>query len=343
MTNGGMNVAIRIGMIGAGQIGEDHARRIAEEISGAQVTAIASRRREPAEKVAEICGARVENDVASLLAAKDVDAVIIASPSELHEEHVLMALAAGKQVFCEKPLAVTAAGCRRIVDAEMKLGRRMIQVGFMRRYDRGYRLLKQAIGGQTFGAPLMVHCAHRNIMPHGHFTTEMSVTQTAIHELDVTRWLLDDDYASAQVIFPSQTANADGSILRDPQLMILTTKRGVCINLEVYVNCKFGYDIQCEVVFENGVVRMPDPSNLLVRVDAKRYTALETDWVLRFIDAYDAELKEWVADLEAGCPRGPSSWDGYAAAVTADALLRAQKTGAVEPIELEERPEIYRK
>lgn len=336
-------MSIRIGMIGAGQIGEDHVRRITEKLSGAQVTAIASRRRAPAEKVAEICGARVEDSVASLLAADDVDAVIIASPSELHEEQVLMALAAGKQVFCEKPLAITAEGCRRIVEAEVKLGRRMVQVGFMRRYDRGYRQLKQAIDSRDFGAPLMVHCAHRNIAPHGHFTTDMSVTQTAIHEIDVTRWLLEDDYESAQVIFLCQTANADGSVLRDPQLMILKTRGGVCINLEVYVNCKFGYDIQCEVVCENGVIRMPEPSNLLVRAEAKRYTALETDWVLRFIDAYDVELKEWVEDMESGKLRGPSSWDGYAAAVTADALLRAQKTGAIEPIALDACPEIYRK
>ena len=100
--------------------------------------------------------------------------------------------------------------------------------------------------------------------------------------------------------------------------------------------------IQCEVVCENGVLRMPDPSGLLVRAEAKRYTALETDWVLRFLDAYDLELQEWVEDLQAGRLRGPSSWDGYAAAVTADALLRAQKSGQIEPVSLETCPDIYR-
>ena len=92
---------------------------------------------------------------------------------------------------------------------------------------------------------------------------------------------------------------------------------------------------------ENWVLRMPDPAGLLVRADAKRYTALETDWVLRFQDAYDVELQEWVEDLESGHLRGPSAWDGYAAAVTADALLRAQKTGEIEPVALGERPGIY--
>lgn len=333
---------IRIGMVGAGQIGEDHVRRITDKIPGARVSAVASRRREPAERVAAICGARVEPDIGALLAADDVDAVILASPSELHEEQVLLALEAGKQVFCEKPLAITAAGCRRIVQAEVARGRRMVQVGFMRRYDRGYRLLKQAIERETWGKPLMVHCAHRNIAPHGHFTTEMSVTQTAIHEIDVTRWLLGEDYESVQVRFPRQTSNADESVLRDPQIMLFRTKGGVCIDLEVSVNCRYGYDIQCEVVCENGVVRMPDPSGLFVRAEAKRYTALETDWVLRFLDAYDQELQEWVEDIQTGRLRGPSSWDGYAAAVTADALLRAQQSGQIEPVALEDCPAIYR-
>ncbi len=336
-------MGIRIGMIGAGQIGEDHVRRVTEKISGAEIAAVASRRREPAEKVAAICGARVENSVDDLLAAKDIDVVIIASPSERHEEQVLAALQAGKQVFCEKPLAVTAEGCRRIVEAEARIGRRMIQVGFMRRYDQGYRQLRKAIESKEFGVPLMVHCAHRNIAPHGTFTTDMSVTQTAIHEIDVTRWLLDDDYASVQVIFPRQTSNTDGTVLRDPQMMILQTKSGVCINLEVYVNCRFGYDIQCEVVCENGVLRMPEPSNLLIRADAKRYTALETDWVLRFVEAYDVELQEWVEDMHAGILRGPSAWDGYVAAVTADALMAAQQSGAVQPVILGDCPAIYLK
>ena len=94
-------MSVRIGLIGAGQIGEDHARRIAEKVPGADYRCCARERRAPAEKVAEICGARVENSVPELLAAHDVDAVILASPSELHEEQVLLVLQAGKQVFCE--------------------------------------------------------------------------------------------------------------------------------------------------------------------------------------------------------------------------------------------------
>lgn len=331
---------IRIGVVGTGQIGVDHIRRITEHCRGARVTAVSSRRRAPAEAAAAICGARVEDGFEALLQAPDVDAVVITSPSQFHEEQVLAAIACGKYVFCEKPLAITAEGCRRVVDAEVRAGKRLVQVGFMRRYDKGYGQLKEAVDSGEYGKPLMVHCAHRNIAPHGEFTTEMSITQTAIHEIDITRWLLDDDYVSAQVMFPTQSANAAEG-LRDPQLILLQTARGTVINLEVYVNCQFGYDIQCEVVCENGVLRMAEPSNLTIRSNAMRSVALETDWVLRFLDSYDVELNAWLDGIRRGHLEGASAWDGYVAAVTADALIRSQKSGTIEQIELDHHPLLY--
>lgn len=332
---------IRIGVVGTGQIGVNHIKRITEHGRGARVVAVSSRRREPAEAAAAICGARVENGLEALLQAPDIDAIVITSPSQFHEEQAFAAIERGKYVFCEKPLAITAEGCRRIVDAEVRAGKRMVQVGFMRRYDKGYGQLKQAIDSRTYGRPLMVHCAHRNIAPHGAFTTEMSITETAIHEIDITRWLLDDDYVSAQVIFPTHSANAEEG-LRDPQLILLQTASGIVINLEVYVNCQFGYDIQCEVVCENGVLRMAEPSNLTIRSNAARSVALEIDWARRFVDSFDVELNAWLDGIRSGHIEGASAWDGYVAAITADALIRSQKSGKIEPIKLDERPSLYR-
>lgn len=331
---------LRIGVIGTGQIGEEHIRRLTHELSGSRVVAVASRSRTPAERAAYMCGARVEPDWQTLLHAPDIDAVVIASPSECHEEQVLQAIACRKYVFCEKPLATTASGCRSIVEAELAVGKRFVQVGFMRRYDKGYRQLKSALDSETLGKPLMLHCAHRNVAPHGAFTTEMSVTQTAIHEIDVIRWLLNDDYVSAQIIFPAHSGNA-AQTLRDPQILLLRTSKGVCIDLEIYVNCSYGYDIQCEAVCENGVLRLPEPSNLLVRSNAQRAVALETDWVLRFIDSYNIELQYWLDNIHLGKVQGPSAWDGYASAVTADALIRAQHSGQTESISIEKAPDLY--
>jgi myo-inositol 2-dehydrogenase/D-chiro-inositol 1-dehydrogenase len=269
-----------------------------------------------------------------------VDVVVVTSWGPTHQEFVLASIAAGKPVFCEKPLATTAEGCLRIVEAEVEHGKRLVQVGFMRRYDAGYRALREVLVSGKVGEPLLVHCAHRNPSVPDSYTTDMAITDTVIHELDVLRWLLDEDYVAAQVVYPRKTRNASGH-LRDPQLVLLETSRGIRIDVEVVVNCKYGYDIQCEVVGETGVARLPEPPSVLLRSEARRSTGILTDWKQRFIDAYDVELQAFFGDLSAGKLTGPSSWDGYAAAVAADACVQAQKSGKVVPVSARQRPAFF--
>ena len=109
----------------------------------------------------------------ALIADPAVKAVVVASWGPSHEEFVLAAIAAGKPVFCEKPLATTAEACLRIVEAEVAAGRPLVQVGFMRRYDAGYRMLKEIVSTGRIGAPLMLHCAHRNPTVPAHYTLSL--------------------------------------------------------------------------------------------------------------------------------------------------------------------------
>ena len=134
------------------------------------------------------------------------------------------------------------------------------------------------------------------------------------------------------------------SELKDPQIMLLRTKKGVCIDVEVFVNCKFGYDINCEVVCEDGSIKMPTATIYpTIRKNAAVSTKIDTDCFVRFKDAYDAEVQAWVDDAAKGIIGGPNAWDGYLAAITADALVKAQQTGAIEPIKAAvEKPEFYK-
>lgn len=332
---------LRIGVIGTGAIGREHISRITSKLTGAAVVAVTDINEENAAAAAAICGARIEKDGLSVVNSPDVDALIVASYGPAHAESVLQAIAAGKPVFCEKPLASTADDCKKIVDAEMAYGKKLVQVGFMRRYDKGYVQMKEMIAGGEMGAPLMVHCAHRNATVASNYTTEMAVNDTAIHEIDILHWLIDDQYVNAQVIMPKSTKYARPG-LADPQLMLLTTGGGIVIDIEVFVNCQFGYDIQCEVCCENGVIRMPEPSFPLVRRNAARSVALETDWKRRFIEAYDVEIQDWINSALAGKVNGPTAWDGYLAAVTADALVKSQFTGCAEPIRTGDAPDFYK-
>ena len=243
-------------------------------------------------------GGRAEATGQDLIAAKDVDAIIVTSIGSTHEEFVLAAIAAGKPVFCEKPLATTAAACKRILDAEVTLGKRLVQVGFMRRYDAGYRLLKELVTKGGIGAPLIAHCAHRNPAVGDDYTTDMAITDTVIHEIDTMRWLLDDEYVSAQILYPKKTSKASKH-LADPQIVLLETATGIRIDVEVFVNATYGYDIQCELVGETGVARLPEPSNVLMRSEAKLSVEILTDWKKRFIASYDVELQEWIHSVAA--------------------------------------------
>lgn len=334
-------MTLRIGVIGTGMIGRDHTRRIQNVIAGAEVTAVSDVNRDSARAVqADLAPtAEIFDDGRALIASDLVDAILVCSWGGTHEEYVLAAIEAGKPVFCEKPLATTAQGARRIVEAEAKHGTRLVQVGFMRRYDAGYRMLKRAIEEET-GAPLMVHAAHRNPAVPEQYVTPMAIHDTLIHEIDVLRWLLDDDYVSAQVVFPRRSPHAHAA-LADPQVVLLETAKGVRIDVEVFVNCRYGYDIQCEVVGEEGLARLPDPMSVAVRRDAQVRRPVLTDWKDRFVESYDVELADFVAAASRGAASGPSAWDGYVAAVTSDACVKAQETGAVEPIELPTRPALY--
>ncbi len=112
--------------------------------------------------------------------------------------------------------------------------------------------------------------------------------------------------------------------------------------MEVFVNCKFGYDINCEVVCEDGAIKMAEPSYPSIRKNASVSTTIDTDCFVRFEDAYDTEVQNWVDCAEEGIINGPTAWDGYLAAVTADALVKAQESGQIEPIVTAEKPEFYK-
>jgi myo-inositol 2-dehydrogenase/D-chiro-inositol 1-dehydrogenase len=335
-------MTLNIGVIGCGMIGRDHTRRIQQVLAGARVVALSDVNQANAEGVQKDFApdARIFATGEELIASPDVHAVLVTSWGATHEPYVLAAIAAGKPVFCEKPLATTADGARRIVEAEVAFGKKLVQVGFMRRYDAGYLALKQAVEQNT-GAPILVHAAHRNPAVPEAYTTPMAIHDTMIHEIDVFRWLLNDDYVSARVLYPRNAARSH-SKLRDPQVVVLETAKGVLIDIEIFVNCNYGYDIQCEVVGEDGTARLPEPMTVDMRLGAKRQSTILTDWKDRFVASYDVELQDFIVAAAQGGATGPTSWDGYAAAVTADACVAAQtSSGNAVAITLPARPALY--
>ena len=327
---------LRIGIIGTGNIGTSHARSLSREVSGAEVAWLYDADIARASSLADELGANVAPSVEQLVASSD--AVVIASPDDLHAQQALLCLDAQRPTLCEKPLAPTVADAQSVVDAEVDLGRRLISLGFMRRFDPGYVALKESL--PSVGEPLLVHNVHRNAFaPYG-LATAMTMTNMAIHEFDINRWLLDDDYATVQVVAGRPGPRTPEGQL-DPVLVLLTTRGGAVVEIEAFVNASYGYEVRCEVVGSEGTVEMGDGAYLTRRAERAVGHEVPELWLGRFEDAYRRQLQAWVDATQVGRTSGATAWDGLLATITANAAVAAITQGP-QAIDLPERPALYR-
>lgn len=333
-------MTVRIGMIGPGGMGKAHIERIHSVIAGGRVVAVSDVNPDNAQAVAENIGGVAYPDSVSLINSPDVDAVMICSFGPAHEVDVLECIKAGKPVFCEKPLTPTADGALRIMAAEQAAGRKLVTVGFMRRFDRSYREMKALMDSGELGETLMVHCAHRNPTVPESYTWDMAINDTAIHEIDTVRWLLGEEFVSARVDKPKKTSLRFPH-LQDPLVLILTSESGVRVDDEVFVNHQFGYDIRCEAVAEKGCVSLADQNVIDVRDGYGSRNRICRDHNDRFYGAFVTEVQEWVAAVADGRHTGSSSWDGYAAAVVCDAGVQALTADGEVPIAMIAKPAFY--
>lgn len=325
---------LRVGVVGAGAMGADHVRTLSSSVPAATVTRVYDLDGERALLTARPAGAALASSAEALVASSDVDAVVVASPDSTHADLVLACLAAGKPVLCEKPLAVTPEAALEVVRAEVASGRRMIQVGFMRRYDPGFLELRRVIGQGQVGSIRLVHAVHRNVSSSTSLDDATLVSGSMVHEIDTIPWLLDDELVGIRVESPLVTG------FRDPQIATMWTRRGVMATVEVFVNAAYGYDVACEVVGTGGTAALSPGSSVSTRTAGRREHLIRSDFVDFFRDAYRAELSDWVHSVSTGAVKGPNAWDGYVAAVAARAGIRSLATGFREPVEPGERPDL---
>jgi myo-inositol 2-dehydrogenase / D-chiro-inositol 1-dehydrogenase len=324
-------MTVRVGVIGAGVMGADHINTLHHHVSGAAVAMVADvdlgRARDVAAALPEV---PATDDGLKLIADPTVDAVVIASADATHADLAVAAVQAGKPVMCEKPLAPTLAECLRVVQAESAAvgaaGPPLVSVGFMRRFDPGYRELKSALEAGACGTPLLLHCVSRGVASGPGSTSESSVTGSAIHELDTVPWLLDAPIVEVGWHAPRSTAAAPE--LQDPQLLLLRTADGALTTVEVFLNAGYGYDIRCEVVGDRGTVALTNPARVVADADRRRATGYPADWRPRFADAYRLELQAWVDAVVTGRPPPlATARDGLVATAVAEAVITSMHDG----------------
>jgi myo-inositol 2-dehydrogenase/D-chiro-inositol 1-dehydrogenase len=330
---------LRIGVLGVGVMGADHVARITSKISGARVSVVNDYLTEKAEQIAQsVPGCRAIADPLDAIADPDVDAVLLATPGPTHEKQLLACLEHDKPVMCEKPLTTDVATSLEVVKREAELGKRLIQVGFMRRFDHEYAQLKALLDGGELGRPLVMHCAHRNPVVPPNFDSSMIVKDSLVHEVDMTRFLFDEEIMSIQIIKPEPNPGAPVG-LQDPQIAILRTESGRHVDVELFVTTGVAYEVRTEVVGELGSAMIGLDVGLIHKAAPGRWGGQITPGFReRFGQAYDTEIQRWVDAVRSGVNvDGPTAWDGYAAAAVCAAGVRSLESGERVAVDLGER------
>jgi predicted dehydrogenase len=294
-----------IGVLGVGEMGKRHAENLRRLVPEARLAAIADASAERARQVAEEL--EIENWYSSLeamLERRDLDAVLIATPDKFHAQAVETAARAGKDVLCEKPLALNLGDARAALDAVVKAGRRL-QVGFMRRYDPAYASAMKRIEAGEIGVPVTFKSVGRDkdaapLAAYESNINGMLFYTNTIHDFDLARWLMQDE-VSAVHAYTTTTIRPElakhGDIVAG--VVNLMYRQGAIGNVESYAQAVYGYDVRTEIVGSKGSIFIGS----LQQVPAVFMTArggeqiLADHFLTRFADAYLAEVRDFVHNM----------------------------------------------
>jgi scyllo-inositol 2-dehydrogenase (NAD+) len=294
-----------VGVLGVGEMGKRHAENLRRLVPEARLVAIADASAERARAVAEEL--EIENWYSSLdamLERKDLDAVLIATPDKFHAQAVETAVRAGKDVLCEKPLALNLADARAAIDAAAKSGRRL-QVGFMRRYDPAYAAAMKRIEAGEIGVPVIFKSLGRDkewgpIAAYESRINGMIFYTNTIHDFDLARWMMQDE-VSAVHAYTTAAIRPELAKFGDvvASVVNLTYRRGAIGNVESYAQAVYGYDVRTEIIGSKGSIFIGSlqqaPAVFLSSRGGER--SLADHFLTRFADAYLAEVRDFVHNM----------------------------------------------
>jgi myo-inositol 2-dehydrogenase/D-chiro-inositol 1-dehydrogenase/scyllo-inositol 2-dehydrogenase (NAD+) len=336
---------IRVLLVGTGRAGMVHGRNLAAGVPGARLVGVADPAGEARERaVAELGDVRAHDDPLAAVTDDAVDAVVIASPTFTHADVAVAALAAGKHVLCEKPLASTLEDARRVTAAERASGATLL-MGFMRRFDAGFRRVAERIAAGDIGEPVLVKSTGRGpgLPPQWAWDPARSgglIAEVNSHDLDTVRWFSGQEPRRVHAV--GRAAKRPDLAERHPGFVDV-----IAVTLELSAGgiglvdgacpAGYGYDARVEVYGSEGVLFAGDPradTTLLVRSDGV-HADVARSWRHVFAGAYRAESAHLVAVARGDEPPATSVDDGVralAAALAANDSLERGATVAVPEV-----------
>ncbi|MEK7442197.1 MAG: inositol 2-dehydrogenase [Chloroflexota bacterium] len=333
-------MTLRIGLIGAGRMGTTFAHHLAFTVTDAAFVAVADSNAETAGQVAARYGVKKHfSDYRALLDQKDIEAVVIASPTGTHAEVVKAAANAGKHIFCEKPLALTLKECDEAL-AVVEKAKVKLQIGFMRHYDPAYMAAKQQIDSGAIGAPVMFKSMGRDPKRTSlEFAKRENggglILDMGVHDYDLARWLMGSEVERVYseggcLVYPElkEVGDIDNAVVN------LKFANGAVGNVDLSRNAVYGYDVRTEVIGSKGslfIGNLQQTPLLVMTPNAITHDTIPY-FMERFVEAYSAEIRDFVkCVMENGQPQ-VTGRDGRAAVAIGIAATKSFDEG--KPITL---------
>lgn len=331
---------VGVAVIGAGRAGLIHARALQRSVDAAYLVALADPDDDARSRAAADLGLDTHHaDHRALLDDDRVDAVVVVTPTKFHHGIVLDALAAGKHVLCEKPMAMNAEECAEMVDAAERADRRL-QIGFMRRFDSGFRRAKELIDSGAIGEVVTVKSmTHGPSVPHPWMydlaASNGPLAEVSSHDIDTVRWLCGSEVTSVYATggnYRSPQAREEFPDFYDTVLMTCTMANGTIGSVDGAQGVRYGYDARVEILGTDGRLDIGDLTTnrvVLHARDGRSSRDIVPSWRNLFEDAYVAEDVSFVDAIRTGAPTEVTGTDGLRAVQIVNAGNESLRTGAV--------------
>ncbi len=325
---------LKVCLIGCGRAGMIHARNYKNKIENARIVAVTDVVEEAARAAAEELGIeKYFSDYNEILNMPEIDAVIVVAPTDLHKRIVLDCAAAGKHIFCEKPMAMTVKECDEMIAACDRHGVKL-QIGFMRRFDASFREAKRLVEKGAIGDLVQIHSNTRGPSKPRPWMYDIKksngiLAEVNSHDIDAVRWMAGSDIESVYALagnFRNPEAVADHPDYYDSVLMSGTLKNGVhfCIDGAAYI--QYGYDSKMELIGTKGKIQVGRSEKEHVHcttVEQGTSTPFVNSWMTLFLDAYLAEDVSFVNAVLHDTPVEASGLDGRMAVAAVEAGNRS--------------------
>ena len=324
-------MTLKFGLLGAGRIGKVHARALTSD-ANAKLVAVADAMPAAAEAIAKQYGCEVRT-IDAILAAKDIDAVVICTPTDTHADLIEAFVKAGKAVFCEKPIDLSLARVKTCL-ATVRAAKGTLMVGFNRRFDPHFAAVKAEIDKGSIGEVEMITITSRDpgappvdyIKRSGGIFRDMT-----IHDFDMARWLLGEEVTevsamAAVLVDPAIGAAGDS----DSVQVMLKTASGKMALISNSRRATYGYDQRIEVHGSKGAVSAENQRPVSIELaNGLGYTRppLHDFFMTRYTEAYGAEIAGFIKAVTGKTPANPSGEDGLKALALAEASLKSVKEG----------------